>query len=163
MSKNEESLQLIYVLSIGKNSKGENIYEFLFSENPEDVDVESWNWDQSPAIEHKEFSVPTEDYVDASFTLTTKSVKLKCLHDARDRSYMHGYHLIHALAYEEFEDDDEESYIEEFEEMYEESNDDAPILVFHYFMRLKDVKDRLYERNLMLYDNSVPNAKAILK
>ena len=69
-----------------------------------------------------------------------------CLHEAVDRPYMHGYHTIHALAYEIPYDggDGFEQYVEMFEEKEE------PILVFHYGITLKQVKDMLYERKIIL-------------
>ena len=156
-----DNIKLIYVLKVGKNSKGESLYEFIFSKDPGNIDVEMWNWDQSPAIEHKEFTIPDSDYVDEVLSLTTKDFSLFCLHDAVDRPYIHGYHLIQALAYEDEEDDSNPEY-EEYEEMFE-SNDELPLLVFHYGMTKKQVEDKLYERNIILKENSFINTSAITK
>lgn len=160
MSKNSD-LKLIYVLKVGKNSKGEGIYEFIFSKDIENIDVESWNWDQSPAIDHKEFTIPESEYIDAVYSLTTKDFALFCLHDAVDRPYMHGYYLIHALAYE---DEEDESVIEEdldFEDLMDDDNSNKPILVFHYGSTIKDVEDKLYERNIILKGDKFINTSAI--
>ena len=42
-------LKLIYILKIGYNSKGEGLYEFIFSSDITNIDVESWMWDIEPA------------------------------------------------------------------------------------------------------------------
>lgn len=155
-------LKLIYVLKVGKNSKGEGIYEFIFSDDIENIDVEMWNWDQSPAIEHKEHTIPDEEYIKAVYSLTTKDFALFCLHDALDRPYMHGYHLIHALAYEDEEDEDLMNNDEDFD--YDDIMDDKsefPLLVFHYGMTLKDVEDKLYERNIIIRGKKFINTSAI--
>ena len=70
------------------------------------------------------------------------------MHEANDRPYIHGYHTIHALAYEN--DDPTESNVEsEFDMIY----DDLPLLVFHYGMSIDEVKDVLYERDISLQDD----------
>lgn len=155
-----EKLKLIYVLKIGKNSRNEGVYEFLFSHDPENIDVKMWNWDKSPAIDNKEFTVPDEEYISATYSLTTKDFTLFCLHDAIDRPYIHGYHLIHALAYED-EDAEEPEEFADYEEMFNGNKDDIPLLVFHYGMSLKSVEDKLYERNIILKNGKFVNAKAI--
>lgn len=164
-----DNLKLIYVLKVGKNSKGEGVYEFIFSDNPEAIDSEiweMWNWDQTPAIEHKEYSIPEKEYISMVFSLITKDFTLFCLHDAVDRPYIHGYHLIHALAYEDEEDVDSPDYDSEFadyDEMFNGNNDDLPLLVFHYGNSLKDVEDKLYERNIILKGSKFINPSAISK
>jgi len=95
---NDDKLKLIYVNKIGYNAKGEGLYEFIFSLDPTNVDIEKWSWDLSPACDNA--IPPTEEYIDAIFNLKTSSFDLFCLHEAVDREYMHGYHTIHALAYE---------------------------------------------------------------
>jgi hypothetical protein len=163
MKKVDKDLKLIYVLKIGKNSKGEIVYEFIFSKDIENIDVEMWNWDQSPAIEHKEFTVPDPEYVESVFSLTTKDFVLSCLHDAVDRPYIHGYHLIHALAYEDEESEELGTpEMADYEEMFE-GNEDMPLLVFHYGMTLKQVEDKLYERNIIIKGNQFINTSAITK
>lgn len=158
-----DNLKLIYVLKVGRNSKGEGIYEFIFSTDIENIDVEMWNWDESPAIEHKEHTVPDAECIDAVFSLTTKDFALFCLHDATDRPYMHGYHQIHALAYEDEEAEDFDDDLDfDYEDMMED-NSDKPLLVFHYGMTFKNVEDRLYERNIILRGEKFINTSALAK
>ena len=98
MEYEDNNLKLIYVLKIGYNSKYEGLYEFIFSLDENNVDMEGWCWDMSPACDHA--MPPTEEFINAVFNLKTSSFDLFCLHEATDREYMHGYHTIHCLAYE---------------------------------------------------------------
>ena len=144
MKYRDEDLKLIYVLKIGYNSKGEGHYEFIFSINDTNLDIEKWCWDLEPACDHAE--PPEPDYINAIYNLKTNSFDLFCLHEAVDRPYMHGYHTIHALAYETpYSGDDG---FEQYEEMFEDK--DEPLLVFHYGITLKQIKDMLYERKIIL-------------
>jgi hypothetical protein len=61
---------------------------------------------------------------------------------------MHGYHTIHALAYETFEGAD--SGASDYEKMFEQEDDDLPLLVFHFGMTLKTIKDILAPRKIIL-------------
>ena len=145
----ENKLKLIYVNKIGYNAKGEGLYEFIFSLDPTNIDIEAWCWDLSPAVDNAQ--PPTEDYTDLIVNLKTSSFDLKCLHEAVDRPYMHGYHTIHALAYEdeeaEFNDDSGKG---DYEKMFENSDDDAPLLVFHYGMSFGIVEELLSNRDIRL-------------
>jgi len=150
MELNASNQKLIYVLKIGYNSKGEGLYEFIFSDDETNIDIEGWCWDISPACDNA--MPPTEDYISSVFNLKTSSFDLFCLHDAVDREYMHGYHTIHALAYE-IEKSDED--IVGYEQMFENDVDeDLPLLVFHYGMSLEQVTNLLEERKFVLKGNN---------
>jgi hypothetical protein len=155
MDFDDKKLKLIFILKIGYNARGEGNYEFIFSINPENIDIEGWCWDISPACDNA--LPPTEEYVDALFSLKTKSFDLFCLHEAVDREYMHGYHTIHALAYEiEKQDENGGSGAVGYEQMFgnEKESDDTPLLVFHYGMTLAKVKDLLNARKIILNKNN---------
>jgi len=145
----DSDLKLIYVLKIGYNSKGEGLYEFIFSSDETNIDIEDWRWDLSPACDNAE--PPSDDYIDAIYNLKTDSFDLSCLHEAVDREYMHGYHNIHALAYEiEYQGENENpDGFNQYEDMFE-NDDDLPLLVFHYGMTLEEIKDILYGRKIIL-------------
>jgi len=143
MKYDENKLKLIYINKIGYNSKGEGLYEFIFSNDPTNIDVEGWCWDLSPACDNA--LPPTKDYVDAIINLKTSSFDLFCLHEAVDREYMHGYHTIHALAYE----------------IEKQDNDDLPLLVFHYGMSLSKIKDMLTSRKIILKNNEFVEISSI--
>lgn len=149
MDESEDNkLQLIYVHKAGYNVNGEGLYEFVFSYDKTNIDVEGWCWDISPACDNA--LPPTEEYINAIFSLKTNSFDLFCLHEAVDREYMHGFHTIHALAYE-IEKQNEETGAVGYEKMFEkEEDDDMPLLVFHYGMTLGRIKDMLNARKIIL-------------
>jgi len=160
MEYTDDKLKLIYVLKIGYNSKNEGLYEFIFSIDDSNIDVEGWCWDVSPACDNA--SPPSDDYINAVYSLKTKSFDLFCLHEAVDREYMHGFYTIHALAYETLKEDDNHN-ISDYDKMFEtdESNDDIPLLVFHYGMTLKTIKEMLEPRNIILKNNEFIETSSI--
>ena len=149
MEYNDNQLKLIYVLKIGYNSKYEGLYEFIFSIDETNIDMEGWCWDLSPACDNA--LPPTEEFIDMTFSLKTKSFDLFCLHEAVDRPYDHGYNTIHALAYEIERDDDDS--VSDYAKMFEKENDNTPLLVFHYGMSLEKIKDMLSSRKIILKNN----------
>jgi hypothetical protein len=141
---NDEDLKLIFVHKVGYNSEDDALYRFYFSQNETNIDIEGWCWDLCPACDNA--LPPTEDYYNLTVNLRTNSFDLFCLHEAVDREYMHGYHTIHALAYE-VEKQDRNGY-SSYDKLMEDKKD-LPLLVFHYGITLKNVKDLLYERNIL--------------
>lgn len=153
----DDSLYLIYVLKIGHNTNDEGLYEFVFSLDPSNIDIEAWCWDIPPACDNAQ--PPTKDYYNKIFSLKTDSFDLFCLHEAVDREYMHGYYTIHALAYEvEREYDNSSSYEKMFEEDFD---DDVPLLVFHYGMSLAKIKELLMNRKIVLRNNEFIETKTL--
>ena len=151
MESDDKKLKLIYVLKIGYNSKDEGLYEFIFSTDETNVDIEAWCWDLEPACNNA--LPPTEEYINAIFNLKTKSFDLFCLHEAVDRPYMHGYNTIHALAYEIEKQGDTSNGFTQYDSMFAKEEEDAPLLVFHYGMSLARIKDLLYARKIILKNN----------
>ncbi len=157
----DDDLKLIYVLKIGYNSKEEGLYEFIFSIDETNIEYEDWLWDMSPACDNAE--PPHKDYIDSIFSLKTKSFDLVCLHEAVDRAYMHGYHNIIALAYEDIDNECgnlSEDGFNQYEDMFEEK-EEPPVLVFHYGVTLKKVKELLYERKIVLKDNEFVESSSV--
>ena len=152
MNNEDDKLQLIYVLKIGYNSKGEGLYEFLFSYDITNILIEDWCWDISPACDNA--LPPTEQYINGIYSLKTNSFDLFCLHEAVDREYMHGYHTIHCLAYEIEKQIEDGGGAVGYERMFEngEEDNDMPLLVFHYGMTLGRIKDMLNARKIILKD-----------
>jgi hypothetical protein len=159
MELDDKKLKLIYVLKIGYNSKDEGLYEFIFSENPENIDIEGWMWDMSPACDHA--LPPTGDYINSIVNLKTSTFDLFCLHEAVDRPYMHGYHTIHSLAYEIEKQGEENNGFTQYESIFSKEEEDAPLLVFHYGMTLARVKDLLYARKIILKNNEFVEASSM--
>jgi hypothetical protein len=158
MEIDDKKLKLIYVLKIGYNSKDEGLYEFIFSDDETNVDIEAWCWDLTPACDKA--MPPEENYISAVYSLKTSGFDLVCLHEAVDRPYMHGYHTIHALAYEEDREDIDENGFNQYDEIFDKS-DDVPLLVFHYGMSLVRVKDLFYARKIVLKNNEFVETSSI--
>jgi hypothetical protein len=146
----DTELKLIYVLKIGYNAKGEGLYEFIFSKDPSSVEAEAWGWSVMPAKGNAD--PPAETHIDKVLSLTTDKIDLICLHELNDRMYIDGYYTIHALAYQDLEDDSSNGDL-----MY----DELPILVFHYGMKMKEVKDILYTRDLLFKESTVEKSVAV--
>jgi hypothetical protein len=158
MEYDDNKLKLIFVLKIGYNSKDEGLYEFIFSLDPENIDIESWLWDISPACDNA--VPPTEEYINKIVSLKTSSFDLFCLHEAVDREYMHGYHTIHALAYEIEREVNGEGF-GDYEKMFEKNNEDVPLLVFHYGMTLAQIKNLFDGRKIILKNNEFVETSSI--
>jgi len=159
MDYEDNKLKLIFILKIGYNAKGDGLYEFIFSLDPTNIDVEGWLWDISPACDNA--MPPTENYFNAIFNLKTSSFDLFCLHEAVDREYMHGYHTIHALAYETEKQSDENGNSGDYEKMFEKNEEEFPLLVFHYGMTLTKIKDLLSARKIILKNNEFVETSSI--
>jgi len=157
MEADDKKLKLIFILKIGYNSKNEGMYEFIFSNDETNIDVEGWCWDLVPACDNA--LPPTEEFVNAVISLRTSTFDLFCLHEAVDREYMHGYHTIHCLAYEIERTDD--NGINQYEKMFDKAEEDMPLLVFHYGMTLARVKDLLYARKIILKDKEFVESSSI--
>lgn len=161
MNLDDKKLKLIYVLKIGYNSNDEGLYEFIFSNDETNIDIEAWMWDLVPACDHA--LPPTKNFVNAIINLKTSTFDLFCLHEDVTRPYMHGYHTIHCLAYETEKQGEVENGFTQYDSMFskEEDNDDTPLLVFHYGMTLARVKDLLYARKIILKNNEFVETSSI--
>ena len=91
----DENLKLIFVKLIGTNYKEENIYEFVFSYNPNNAD--GLNWDCFPALSKPKH--PHNQYINAVATLTTR-LRLDLIIDSAERSMNDATDGIIALAFE---------------------------------------------------------------
>jgi len=156
MAKPNE-LKLVYVLKIGYNSMGEGLYEFIFAKDINPIidadNIKDSFWDQVPASSKDNALVPTDDQIDAVYSLKTKAFDLWCLHESNDRSYVDGVYTIHCLAYEQEIEADYE--FDDYENMFEGDDiEDLPLLVFHFGMTHQDVSDLLYARDIVLEKNS---------
>jgi len=123
---------LIYVNELGPNYKGDNIYEFIFSDSIEDIWGESWEskpangYPLPPDLEHiKKVGVLKHDII--NFSVIQKSDWLSMV-DAVDG--------VIALAWEN-----------ESDEVNFELNER---LVFRFGETESSVKDKLYERDIVL-------------
>jgi hypothetical protein len=117
---------LVFVNGLGSNYRGNKIYEFIFSENNE---VWGDDWDTVPANgnptspninEIKKVGVLNREDIDMELI---QNSDFFCMKDAVDK--------VIALAWESDKDIDDR-------------------IVFHYGMTEQEVKDRLYEKDIIL-------------
>lgn len=122
---------LIYINGLGSNYKGENIYEFIFSDTTEDIWGE--NWEARPANGYP--SPPDIDHVKKVGVLTNGDVTLELVQQSDVFSVQDSIDDVIALGWEK-EDEIDFSLVKR--------------LVFRYGDQEQIVKDKLYERDLVL-------------
>ena len=122
---------LIYINGMGPNYKGENIYEFIFSDSIDDVWGE--NWEAKPANGYP--SPPDVEHVKKVGVLTNGEITLELVQESDVFSVQDAIDGVLALGWEKEEDIDF-SLVKR--------------LVFKYGDQEQDVKDKLYERDLVL-------------
>ncbi len=140
---NKDDLKLVYVLKIGYDSKQQGLYEFIFSKDPSVIPTDELGWNEIPA--NGVAQPPEEKDIDLILSLKTNKIDFICLHESYDRSYMDGYYTIHCLAYENVESNNSDSIFGE----------ETGLLVFHFGMKLKEVKDHFFSRDLQLKEVEV--------
>ena len=130
-------MKLVYINELGHNYKGDNIYEFIFS----DVD-DVWGdeWDAQPANGNP--SPPHIQYIKKVGVLRNVNIDL---HLIQDSDFFGVYDSIDGVISLAWENEDSDSII----------NDKFKRLVFGYGDSVKSVEDKLYERDIVLsYEKS---------
>lgn len=122
---------LIYVNKLGLNYKGENLYEFIFSDNVNNVWGESW--DSKPANGYP--SPPDLEFI-SKVGLLKNELDFEVLQNSDIFSMMDGMEDVIALAWEK------ESESVNFEK--------DKRLVFRFGDTLDSVKNKLYARDIVL-------------
>ena len=122
---------LIYINGMGPNYKGENIYEFIFSDSIDEVWGE--NWEAKPANGYP--SPPDVEHVKKVGVLSNGEITLELVQESDVFSVQDAIDGVLALGWEKEEDIDF-SLVKR--------------LVFKYGDQEQDVKDKLYERDLVL-------------
>lgn len=125
-----EKLYLIYINSIGKDWKGNHLYEFLYSDKIKDIDGEEW--DAVPASGRPE--PPYEEFVKKVGKLTTK-YKLSLVQNSDTFCVWDAIDGIIALGWENIDD------YEEYPEIR---------LWFKFGEDIKTVEEKLYAKDLVL-------------
>ena len=122
---------LIYINGIGSNYKGENIYEFIFSDTIDEI----WgqDWEVRPANGYP--SPPDIEHVKKVGTLTNGEITLELVQNSDVFSVQDGLDGVIAIGWEKEEDIDFSM---------------VKRLVFRYGDKEQEVKDKLYERDLVL-------------
>lgn len=122
---------LIYVNKLGSNYKGENLYEFIFSDSIENIWGESW--DSKPANGYP--SPPDIEFV-TKVGMLKNTLDLEVLQNSDIFSMIDGMDDVIALAWEN--------------ESENINFDTKKRLVFRFGESLETVKNKLYERDIVL-------------
>ena len=123
---------LIYVNELGPNYKGDNIYEFIFSDTLEKI----WgdNWESKPS---NGYPLPTDlEFIRKVGILKDDQVTLSVIQNSDYFSMMDSMDGVIAMAWENESDDVD--------------FDHQKRLVFRFGDEETTVKDKLYERDIVL-------------
>jgi len=123
--------QLIYINGMGPNFRGDNIYEFIFSDT---LEVFGENWESKPA---NGYSLPPDiEYIKKVGTLVNEDISFELIQDSDVFSVIDSMDNVIALGWEKENDDVDFSLTKR--------------LVFHFGDSEEDVKNKLYERDIVL-------------
>jgi len=118
---------LIYVNGLGPNYKGDNLYEFIFSDT---LDVWGESWDNRPSNGYPQ--PPDLKYIKKVGVLRDTDVKLELIQNSDFFSVMDAMDDIIALAWET------------------EDETNQKRMVFRFGVPEQEIIDKLYERDLVL-------------
>jgi hypothetical protein len=117
---------LTYVNGLGPNYKGDNLYEFIFSDS---LDVWGDNWENKPS---NGYPIPPElQYIKKVGVLRNTDIKLELIQNSDFFSMVDAIDDVVALA-------------------WEEDVEEKKRLVFRFGITEQEIKDKLYERDLVL-------------
>jgi hypothetical protein len=117
---------LIYVNGLGPNYKGDNLYEFIFSDK---LDVWGESWDNKPSNGYPQ--PPELKYIKKVGVLRDTDVKLELIQNSDFFSMVDAIDDVIALA-------------------WENNDEDQKRMVFRFGTPEQEIKDKLYERDLIL-------------
>lgn len=123
---------LIYVNELGPNYKGDNIYEFVFSETKENIWGE--NWDSKPSNGYP--FPPNLEHIKKVGVLKNDKITMSVVQNSDFFSMIDAIDGVIALAWENENEDIDFDY--------------KTRLVFRFGDDEKSVKDKLYERDIVL-------------
>jgi hypothetical protein len=133
---------LIYVNELGPNYKGDNIYEFIFSDNINDIWGE--DWDSRPSNGYP--SPPSLDFITKVGTLKNNQITMNVIQKSDYFSMIDAIDGVVCLSWES--DDDYVDFTMKKR------------MVFRFGETEKSVKDKLYERDFVLeFDKKVEYEK----
>ncbi len=122
---------LVYINGLGPNYKGDNIYEFIFSDT---LEVFGENWESKPANGYP--SPPDIEYIKKVGTLISDDVELELVQNSDVFSLIDSMDGVISLGWEKENDTKDFSLIRR--------------LVFQFGEEETSVKDKLYERDIVL-------------
>ena len=118
---------LIYVNGLGPNYKGDNLYEFIFSES---LDVWGEYWESKPSNGYP--GPPELQYIKKVGVLRNTDIKLELIQNSDFFCMIDAIDDVVALAWEHDEENGQKR------------------MVFRFGMTEQEIKDKLYERDLIL-------------
>ena len=118
---------LIYVNGLGPNYKGDNLYEFIFSDS---LDVWGESWENKPCNGYP--SPPELQYIKRVGVLRNTDIKLELIQNSDFFSMIDAMDDVVALAWEQDETEGQKR------------------VVFRFGCSEDEIKDKLYERDLVL-------------
>jgi hypothetical protein len=124
-------MNLIYVNGLGPNYKGDNIYEFIFGEN---LDVWGEEWDSKPSNGNPK--PPNIEYVEKVGVLKNSEIELELIQNSDFFSITDSMDDVIALAWEK--------------ETSDSNFENEKRLVFRFGEDIEIIKDKLYERDIVL-------------
>ena len=119
--------KLIYVNGLGPNYKGDNLYEFIFSDN---LDVWGDSWESKPSNGYP--GPPELHHIKKVGVLRNTDVKLELIQNSDFFCMIDAMDDVVALAWET------------------EESEGQKRLVFRFGSSEQEIKDKLYERDLIL-------------
>ena len=128
-------MYLCYINKMGVNYRGENSYEFIFTEKNQLDLVDGESWDKTPADGHP--SPPNSEFIRNVGSLTTKEITMNVIQDSNYFGVYDSVDGIIALGWEHIPED--------FEGM-----EVIKRLSFHYGETFESVSNKLYSRDLVL-------------
>ena len=123
--------RLIYINGMGPNFRGDNIYEFIFSDT---LEVFGENWESKPANGYP--LPPDMEYIKKVGTLVNEDIVFELVQDSDVFSVIDSMDNVIALGWEKETNDIDFSL--------------TKILVFHFGDTEEEVKNKLYERDIVL-------------
>lgn len=123
---------LIFVNGLGPNYKGDNIYEFIFSDEIKDIWDDTWN--SKPANGYPK--PPSLEYIKKVGVLKNTSIEMELIQNSDFFSFTDAMDDVISLAWEKENDDIDFTTTKR--------------LVFRFGETEKSVKDKLYERDVVL-------------
>ena len=123
--------RLIYINGMGPNFRGDNIYEIIFSDT---LEVFGENWESKPANGYP--LPPDMEYIKKVGTLVNEDIVFELVQDSDVFSVIDSMDNVIALGWEKETNDIDFSLTKR--------------LVFHFGDTEEEVKNKLYERDIVL-------------
>ena len=130
-------MKLIYINELGPNYKGDNLYEFIFTDQD---DVWGEGWDESPAMSKPQ--PPELKFIKKVKILKNSGLELNLIQNSDFFSFYDAIDGVIALGWEN-------------EDSHFVINKNYRRLVFNFGDTIKSVENKIYERDIILLDDKI--------